>query len=134
MFRSSTVIFAVVSMTIGVILFKVKYEVVGLETQHQKIKKSIHEVKESIHILKAEWAHLANPERIQNLSIKYLPEGKLLIDKKNRDKRKDNVNKKVIKIEKEFISNDVIVKDAIDIMLDDNIVPSKIAFSTGQQK
>jgi cell division protein FtsL len=129
MFRSSAVIFAVVSMSIGVILFKVKYEVVGLETQHQKIKKSIHEVKESIHILKAEWAHLANPERIQKLSIKYLPEGKLLLDKKNKDKRKDSVNRKVIKIEKEFIAKDAGVKDPIDIMLDDNMISPKIVFS-----
>jgi cell division protein FtsL len=132
MFRSSAVVFAVVCMSIGVILFKVKYEVVGLETQHQKIKKSIHEAKESIHILKAEWAHLANPERIQKLSIKYLPEGKLLIDQRNRDKSKQSILKKDLKMQKDAIAKTRPIKDAIDIMLDDNAPVPKIALSKGE--
>lgn len=130
MFRSSAIIFAIVSMSIGVILFKVKYEVVGLESHHHKIKKSIHEVKESIHILKAEWAHLANPERIQKLSIKYLPEGKVLLDKKNKNNRQIN-NKKEIKVEKESIDQNPTVKDAIDLMLDESIASTKLIRSTG---
>jgi hypothetical protein len=67
-----TLAFGIVAVIIGIILFRVKYEVLGLEHAYGQILKSIKETKESIHVLKAEWSHLNDPKRIQNLSIKFL--------------------------------------------------------------
>lgn len=70
--RWSTVCFAMIAVIVGTVLFRIKYEVDNLETKHRVILGSIQETKEAIHVLKAEWAHLNEPSRIQRLSAKYL--------------------------------------------------------------
>ncbi len=57
---------------IGVLLFNVKYKVVGLEQELSSVKRDINHSRQSIHILKAEWEHLNNPTRLQKLAQKYL--------------------------------------------------------------
>ena len=76
--RSTTITFFVIACVVWGILYKVKYEVIDLENRHIKIKKAIQSTKESIHILKAEWAHLTDPHRIQKLAFQYLPNGQML--------------------------------------------------------
>jgi hypothetical protein len=56
------------------ILFKVKYKVMDLEKKHKQIRVSIRETRESLDVLKAEWSHLNDPKRLQNLAKKYLPD------------------------------------------------------------
>lgn len=72
--RSSTALFALISVIIGVILFRVKYEVDHLAYEHKIISKNIRNTEETIHLLKAEWAHLNDPARIHKLAVKYLPD------------------------------------------------------------
>lgn len=57
---------------IGITLFHVKYKVVGLEQELAFTNKKIIESRQSIHILKAEWEHLNNPQRLQHLAQKHL--------------------------------------------------------------
>lgn len=62
----------VIAFCVGFGLFRVKYQVVALEKNYKEISKSITEVKESIHILKAELTHLNDPARLQKLAMTYL--------------------------------------------------------------
>ena len=72
--RSSTALFALISVVVGVILFRVKYEVDHLAYEHKIISKNIRNTEETIHVLKAEWAHLNDPARIHKQAVKYLPD------------------------------------------------------------
>jgi hypothetical protein len=72
MIRRSTIIVGGLSIVIGFALFKTKYAVMALEQQHQQVKKGIQETKEALHVLRAEWAHLNDPSRLQTLAQKYL--------------------------------------------------------------
>jgi hypothetical protein len=72
MMRRSTVVVGILSVVTGLALFKTKYAVMTLEQQHKQIKKSIQETHEALHILRAEWAHLNDPGRLQTLAQKYL--------------------------------------------------------------
>lgn len=69
--RSSAFFFVLASL-VGFALFQVKYEVQSME---EKISRALHmmaEEKESLHILKAEWTYLNDPQRLQSLAEKYL--------------------------------------------------------------
>jgi hypothetical protein len=72
MMRRSTLAVLGISFVIGLSLFRLKYKVMSLEQHHNHVKKSINENMEIIHVLKAEWAHLNDPKRLQELSEKYL--------------------------------------------------------------
>lgn len=70
--QRSTSIFFLLALMGGFILFKVKYEVVEIEQKLAETKQQIAREKETIHILKAEWSHLNEPQRLQKLAEKYL--------------------------------------------------------------
>lgn len=70
--QRSTFFFALLAFIFGFILFKVKYEVVELEQNLRNTLAKIHQEDETMHILKAEWSHLNEPQRLQTLSEKYL--------------------------------------------------------------
>ncbi len=72
MIRRSTLVVSGLTLAVGLALFKTKYAVMGLEQQHSQIKKNIQETREAIHVLRAEWAHLNDPSRLQVLAQKYL--------------------------------------------------------------
>ncbi len=72
MIRRSTIFVFSATLIVGLVLFQLKYKVVSLEQRHQRVKKAIHENQEAIHVLRAEWAHLNDPGRLQRLSQKYL--------------------------------------------------------------
>lgn len=70
--RRSTGLFFILALVVGFVLFKVKYEVIAVE---QKLAETLHQTErenENIHILKAEWSHLNEPQRLQKLAEKYL--------------------------------------------------------------
>lgn len=61
-----TVLTAVIFAT-----FIMKNRVQDLEKELSRINKTISEDLKTIHILKAEWSHLNNPERLRNLAEKH---------------------------------------------------------------
>ena len=53
-------------------MFVMKNYVEDLEKELAQISAKINEDVRSIHILKAEWSHLNNPERLRNLAAKHI--------------------------------------------------------------
>ncbi len=53
-------------------LFQVKFKVQNLDREMNELKQQLTHEKETIHVLKAEWAYLNQPERLQRLSEKFL--------------------------------------------------------------
>lgn len=70
--QRSTSIFFILALLGGFILFKVKYEVVEIEQKLAETEQQIAREHETIHILRAEWSHLNEPQRLQKLAEKYL--------------------------------------------------------------
>ena len=68
----STSLFFLLSLFIGGVLFKVKHEVVEIEQKLSRINWQVSREKENIHILKAEWSHLNEPQRLKKLAEKFL--------------------------------------------------------------
>jgi len=60
------------ALGIGFGLFQLKYQVQGLEQKLGRLNHQILESQEAIHVLKAEWSYLNQPDRIQALAQKYL--------------------------------------------------------------
>lgn len=73
MFRRTTLIILISIAAAGAVLFHIKYAVIDFEQKNNHVKRSIQETQESLHILKAEWAHLNDPNRLKVLAEKYLP-------------------------------------------------------------
>lgn len=70
--RRSTILVGFITCVIGAGLFQLKYEVMRLESEYKGVCHSIQASQEAISILKAEWAHLTSPERLQRLAAKHL--------------------------------------------------------------
>src|SRR5258707_10053971 len=70
--RRPTIFLFILSLLGGGVLFKVKYAVIEVENQLEQIVQQIKREKENIHILKAEWSHLNEPQRLQKLAEKFL--------------------------------------------------------------
>ncbi len=70
--RCPTFLFVFITAGVGLGLFQLKYQVMNLEQDHHRIRKTIRETNESIHVLRAEWAHLNDPKRLQSLCERYL--------------------------------------------------------------
>ena len=88
MFNKITYFGICASVIVGVILFKVKYEVISLESALDKVQNEILRTEESIHLLKAEWAYLNEPSRIQKLASQHL---KMMATKTNQIVRDDKI-------------------------------------------
>ena len=65
--RRSTLALVLITVAVGVGLFLVKYRVQGLEAQLQDLNRDIADDREAIHVLKAEWSHLNEPDRLKRL-------------------------------------------------------------------
>lgn len=64
-------IFSIITLSICV-LFQLKFKVQDLRQEVSVLAKKIHDEKEAIRVLRAEWAYVNNPERIMVLAKKYL--------------------------------------------------------------
>ncbi len=53
-------------------VFQVEYRVHNLKTELEEINRQMIAGREEIHVLKAEWSYLNNPNRIRELSEKHL--------------------------------------------------------------
>ena len=72
MIRQTTVLSLILTIFVGTILFVIKNEVHDLENKLQKISREIVTEKEKQHILRAEWSHLNEPNRIRQLIFRHL--------------------------------------------------------------
>lgn len=57
---------------IGASLFQIKYRVIALEQELYAAREKIVEIEHAVHILKAEWEHLNQPQRLQKLAENHL--------------------------------------------------------------
>jgi hypothetical protein len=63
----------VVATGLGLVLFNVKHQVQTQERRLMSVQKDIQSTKEAMHVLRAEWAYLNEPLRLQKLALKYTP-------------------------------------------------------------
>jgi len=78
MIRHTTLLFLLVAGALSVALFSIKYKVQDLEQELAFLNKSIYQERQSIHVLKAEWSFLNNPERLGSLARRHLHMGPVL--------------------------------------------------------
>ncbi|GGB23515.1 hypothetical protein GCM10011505_00900 [Tistrella bauzanensis] len=72
MIRPGTVLLLGCTAAIAAGLFWVKYRVASLEDAYVARNAELLREQESIHVLKAEWAYLNNPDRLERLAAEYL--------------------------------------------------------------
>jgi hypothetical protein len=72
MIRPSTAAWLGIVACVGFVMFKVKYEVQELEDQVVRINRDIAADRDAIHVLKAEWSFLSQPNRIAELTKRHL--------------------------------------------------------------
>lgn len=81
--KRSTFLFLLIATFLGVATYLVKQNVISIEQDLLIAQKEIFQLEESIHILKAEWSHLNEPNRLQKLvenNLSYSPmEGNQLV-------------------------------------------------------
>jgi cell division protein FtsL len=59
-------------LALAYVIYQVKYEARGLDTEIGSLGKQIDEERDAIAVLRAEWSLLNRPERIERLAQKYL--------------------------------------------------------------
>lgn len=70
--RHTTVLFLLLAGGISMVLFSVKYQVHDLEAEYSRLTRELDEESRSLHVLRAEWATLNDPKRIEELASQYL--------------------------------------------------------------
>jgi 16S rRNA (cytosine1402-N4)-methyltransferase len=70
--RPATLILFALSVVAGAALFAVSFEVSELDERLIVLNEEITRDREAIHVLRAEWAYLNQPERLESLSQRYL--------------------------------------------------------------
>ena len=70
--RRTSIFSVFVAAIMSVALFYLKYEVTNLEGQLNKLNHSIISDREAVHVLKAEWSHLNDLDRLKDLAIRRL--------------------------------------------------------------
>jgi cell division protein FtsL len=62
----------------GMGLYGIAYEVEQMEKELAALEREISQEQEKVHVLEAEWAYLARPERVESLSGQFLPNMRVL--------------------------------------------------------
>ena len=70
--RHTTVLFLLLAGGISVVLFSVKYQVHDLEEEQKRFVGELDRERRAMHVLRAEWATLNDPERIRELAQVHL--------------------------------------------------------------
>lgn len=71
-FRITALIYLACFATLSVGLYLVKYTVQDVQREVAGLKKNLGAEKESLHLLKAEWAYLNRPDRLRQLADRHL--------------------------------------------------------------
>lgn len=70
--RHTTILFLLLAGGISMVLFSVKYQVHDLENEHKRLLGELDDERRSLHVLRAEWATLNDPDRVRALAEDYL--------------------------------------------------------------
>ena len=73
--RRTTIFTLLIAVMMSIALFFLKYEVTHLEEELDHLNKAIDSNHEVMHVLRAEWSHLNDIERVRSLSHRYLELG-----------------------------------------------------------
>jgi len=72
MTRLTIALTAFLALALSIGAFRITYQVDELEKELHSLNKDILEEQETIHILKAEWSYLNDPNRLEALTKRYL--------------------------------------------------------------
>ncbi len=72
MLRISTALCILLLLAGAFGLYRVKYTVHDLREEVHQLESQVLEERESLHVMRAEWAYLNRPERLRHLASKYL--------------------------------------------------------------
>lgn len=72
MTRLTIILCCVLALMLSVGLFRITYQVDALEKDLKAITQDIRQEQETIHILEAEWSYLNDPNRLADLTKRYL--------------------------------------------------------------
>jgi hypothetical protein len=72
MIRIGTILWAGLALLAGYSVIQFKYEVQALERELRRVNADILRHQEAIHVLRAEWAYLNEPKRLEALSRRHL--------------------------------------------------------------
>ena len=70
--RQTTMLFVLLAGALSLALFSVKYQVQDLEGELVDLNRSIKAEQQAVRVLKAEWSHLNNPDRLRGLAERHL--------------------------------------------------------------
>ncbi len=70
--RQTTILTILLAAIMSVALFYLNFEVTALEDELDGLNKKIISDREAIHVLKAEWSHLNDVNRLRDLAKRYL--------------------------------------------------------------
>ncbi len=70
--RGTTALFLVLAILLAATLFTVKARVQDVAERAEALAVAIETERRAIHVLRAEWSHLANPERLGRLAGRHL--------------------------------------------------------------
>jgi hypothetical protein len=72
MINRGALVWMILAITAGTGLFLLKYEVRAMEEHLVQIEKQTQKNLESVHVLKAEWSHMNQPARLEDLGRRLL--------------------------------------------------------------
>jgi cell division protein FtsL len=72
MIRPTTVLWMGLAGAVGFGLFQLKHEVQALEDEMFRLNRNIVAEQQAIHVLKAEWSYINQPQRLQALAARHL--------------------------------------------------------------
>lgn len=78
--RFATLVWMLVIVVSAFLLYRVKYEVQSLRILIADTSRQLEMERESLHVVAAEWAYLNRPERLQQLSAKYLSSDSVMVN------------------------------------------------------
>jgi hypothetical protein len=72
MIRPTTLLWIGLAGAVGFGLFQLKHEVQALEDEMFRLNRAVIAEQQAIHVLKAEWSYINQPQRLQSLAARHL--------------------------------------------------------------
>jgi len=72
MIRLTTLIWVALASVVGFGLFQLKHKVQDLEDELARLNRAVLAEQQAIHVLKAEWSYINQPQRLEALALRHL--------------------------------------------------------------